>query len=69
MFVDTYFVRFFESDASDNPAACLYIYIYTYGTCKCIYIYMCISVYMVQCRITKRIRSVNDDKLYIAHAM
>lgn len=48
IFVDTYldFIRFFESDASSNPA-CLFIYIYTYTCCicKCKRIYTYTNIY------------------------
>lgn len=48
IFVDTYldFIRFFESDASSNPA-CLFIYIYihTCCICKCKRIYTYTNIY------------------------
>ena len=39
IFVDTYFIRFFESDASNNPA-CLFIYIYIHA------VYVNVNVYI-----------------------
>lgn len=54
IFVDTYldFIRFFESDASSNPA-CLFIYIYIHAVYVNVNVYIHIRIYIHYYRMTK----------------